>query len=131
MRLVDAFLLGLDFGAQVVQALVGLGDVGDQRGHAVGGRIALRETGTCTPAAPRSGPTAWTGRTSRATGRTKSPGGCVSFDSGLLRLNADGRRQPHISRKAPIDNTSIIRTVRHRRRLGNAVTNRTLDVRLM
>ena len=52
-RLVDAFLLGLDGGAEVLQLLVGVGDGGDQRAEAVRVARVRRRPGRVSRAARR------------------------------------------------------------------------------
>ena len=77
-RFVDAFLLGLDGGAEVLELLVGVGDGGDESADDV--RTAGLRDG-------QGG-----GREQHSDDKRTSssrPEGCVSFDSSLLWLNAN------------------------------------------
>jgi hypothetical protein len=102
-----ALLLGLDLGTQIVQALIGVSDVGDLCGDGVDCGIAVRRPGNT----QQQGHARDRGHDRpdqpRGRSRDRAPA-CASHSTQLsLRLNADGGVDPG-SLRGPIDNTSIM-----------------------
>ena len=93
--LVDAFLLGLNLRAEVLQMLIGLGHVGDQFGHRVrpGTRVGIGQPGmhSITATLSIAGPMR---RVNLVASRKDEPRQLRLIRLGSPWLNAGGRRRP-------------------------------------